>query len=104
MTFREGTQEATLGATSAAPRALGAAEEPEAPAAIEEEAEERARPVAFQPPAASRGEDPVRLYLKETGKVPLLTTAQEVEIGRRIEARQIAPAKTPAVSRVAVAA
>src|SRR5712692_794771 len=83
MTFREGTQEATLEATSAAPRALGAAEEPEAPVAIEEEAEERARPVVFEPSAASRGEDPARLYLKEIGKVPLLTAAQEVEIARR---------------------
>ncbi len=102
MTFREGTQEATLGATSAAPRALGAAEEPEAPVAIEEEAEERARPVVFEPSAASRGEDPVRLYLKEIGKVPLLTAAQEVEIGRRIEVGQIALRKTLAGIPMAV--
>ncbi len=32
--------------------------------------------------------DPVRLYLGEMGRVPLLTAAQEVEIGRRIEAGQ----------------
>lgn len=32
--------------------------------------------------------DPVRLYFGEMGKVPLLTAAQEVEIGRRIEAGQ----------------
>ncbi|MBI4588671.1 MAG: sigma-70 family RNA polymerase sigma factor [Candidatus Rokubacteria bacterium] len=36
-------------------------------------------------PAAA---EPVRLYLTEIGKVPLLTAAQEVEIGRRIEAGQ----------------
>jgi RNA polymerase primary sigma factor len=30
--------------------------------------------------------DPVRMYLKEIGKVPLLTAAQEVELARRIEA------------------
>src|SRR5260370_8317468 len=89
MTFREGTQEAPLGAPSAAPRALGAAEQPEAPVAIEEEAEERSRPVVFEPSAASRGEDPFRLYLKEIGNAPLRTAAQEVEIGRRIEAGQI---------------
>ncbi len=35
------------------------------------------------------GEDPVRIYLKEIGRVPLLTAQQEVEIGRRIEAGQI---------------
>jgi RNA polymerase primary sigma factor len=40
-------------------------------------------------PGAARGEDPVRLYLKEIGKVPLLTAQQEVEIGRRIEVGQI---------------
>jgi RNA polymerase primary sigma factor len=34
-------------------------------------------------------EDPVRIYLKEIGKVSLLTAAQEVAIGRRIEAGQI---------------
>src|SRR5262245_13272030 len=40
-------------------------------------------------PGAAKGEDPVRLYLKEIGKVPLLTARQEVEIGRRIEVGQI---------------
>ena len=38
----------------------------------------------------ARGEDPVRLYLKEIGKVALLTAKQEVEIGRRIEVGQTA--------------
>ncbi len=36
-------------------------------------------------PLPAKGEDPVRLYLKEIGKVPLLTARQEVEIGQRIE-------------------
>ena len=31
------------------------------------------------------GEDPVRMYLKEIGKVPLLTGAQEVALAKRIE-------------------
>ena len=30
--------------------------------------------------------DPVRMYLKEIGKVPLLTGAQEVSLAKRIEA------------------
>ncbi len=38
--------------------------------------------------AAPHVEDPVRLYLKEIGKVSLLTAEQEVEIGQRIEAGQ----------------
>ncbi len=37
-----------------------------------------------------RARIPVRLYLKEIGKVPLLTAQQEVQIGRRIEVGQIA--------------
>jgi RNA polymerase primary sigma factor len=41
-------------------------------------------------PSAPEGEDPVRIYLKEIGKVPLLTAEQEVAIGRRIEVGQIA--------------
>jgi RNA polymerase primary sigma factor len=40
-------------------------------------------------PLAAKGTDPVRLYLREIGKVSLLTARQEVEIGRRIEEGQI---------------
>ncbi len=36
--------------------------------------------------------DPVRMYLKEIGKVPLLTAAQEVDLARRIEAGEFATA------------
>ena len=41
-------------------------------------------------PSASPAEDPVRLYLKEIGKVSLLKAEEEVTIGRRIEVGQIA--------------
>jgi RNA polymerase primary sigma factor len=34
--------------------------------------------------------DPVRMYLKEIGKVPLLTAPQEVDLARRIEAGEFA--------------
>ncbi|MDO5023035.1 MAG: RNA polymerase sigma factor RpoD [Eubacteriales bacterium] len=37
-------------------------------------------------PEAVNIDDPVRMYLKEIGKVPLLTAEQEVEIAKRIEA------------------
>src|SRR5262245_1336749 len=35
-------------------------------------------------------DDPVRRYLREIGRVPLLTARQEVELGRRIEAAETA--------------
>jgi RNA polymerase primary sigma factor len=38
--------------------------------------------------------DPVRMYLKEIGKVPLLTAAQEVDFAMRIEAGELATALT----------
>src|SRR5262245_1666768 len=41
-------------------------------------------------PSASPAEDPVRLYLKEIGKVSLLRAEEEVALGRRIEVGQIA--------------
>jgi len=40
--------------------------------------------------SASPAEDPVRLYLKEIGKVSLLKAAEEVALGQRIEIGQIA--------------
>jgi RNA polymerase primary sigma factor len=66
-------------------------EEPEQrPILTEEDTEETpARGEVFAPLPA-KGEDPVRLYLKEIGKVPLLNAEQEVKIGRRIEVGQIA--------------
>ena len=33
-------------------------------------------------------DDPVRMYLRQMGKVPLLTREQEVEICKRIEAAE----------------
>jgi RNA polymerase primary sigma factor len=48
------------------------------------------KPEAAPPRSEERGgavsADPVRMYLKEIGKVPLLTGAQEVELAQRIEA------------------
>ncbi|MFP6615586.1 MAG: sigma-70 factor domain-containing protein, partial [Candidatus Hydrogenedentota bacterium] len=35
-----------------------------------------------------RADDPVRMYLREMGRVPLLTKEQEVEIAKRIEAAE----------------
>src|SRR2546422_2423723 len=89
MTFRERDQETE--ASNAVPTALAPEEVAEQPQLVEDEAEARdAIPEEAFTPLPARGEDRVRLYLKEMGKVPLLTARQEVEIGRRIEVGQIA--------------
>jgi RNA polymerase primary sigma factor len=86
MTFRENEHEAD--AVAVPPLAV-ATDEPE-PAVLTDDAEERPAPDHRMAALPAKGEDPVRLYLKEIGKVPLLTARQEVEIGRRIEVGQIA--------------
>ena len=42
--------------------------------------------------------DPVRMYLKEIGKVPLLNAAQEVDLARRIEAGELSTARCSSTS------
>ncbi|PYN53166.1 MAG: RNA polymerase sigma factor RpoD [Candidatus Rokuibacteriota bacterium] len=103
MTFREASPD-TLEATSAAP--IDPAEDREIPVQVEDEVEESPQAVAEEADArfAPKGEDPVRLYLKEIGKVSLLTAAQEVQIGRRIEVGQIALRRTLAGIPMAVTA
>src|SRR2546428_9224814 len=90
MTFRE-SRDAAEG-NSAASAGVTSTDEREAPILIDDEAEEVPRIAAEDTHGTSltRGEDPVRLYLKEIGKVSLLTAVQEVQIGRRIEVGQIA--------------
>src|SRR5689334_18133351 len=91
MTFREQAHDSNTEAERLVPAAALATEE-ETPAAIHEDDAEEIRPVPEEAltPLPAKGEDPVRLYLKEIGKVPLLTAQQEVQIGRRIEVGQIA--------------
>ncbi len=108
MTFREPDHESGLGAAQVAPTTLIPEDDVEAPAATliaEDPGENTARvPDEALTPLPSNGEDPVRLYLKEIGKVPLLTARQEVEIGRRIEVGQIALRRTLAGIPMAVSA
>src|SRR3989442_9831721 len=89
MTFRERDQEAETNHGVPTPLAT---EETAEPTPLTEDEAETPEPVPEEALAAlpSRGEDPVRLYLKEIGKVSLLSARQEVEIGRRIEVGQIA--------------
>src|SRR5215813_7389170 len=92
MTFREQAHQNHNEAEHLVPAAALATEEETTPAAIHEDEAEDIQPVPEEAltPLPAKGEDPVRLYLKEIGKVPLLTAQQEVQIGRRIEVGQIA--------------
>jgi RNA polymerase primary sigma factor len=98
MAFREiegsvETEVSQFGAFASGPKAGPAAGEPEEHGAeVVADLESEAAEVASEllEPAAGPSEDPVRLYLKEIGRVPLLKAEQEVAIGQRIEAGQIA--------------
>src|SRR6267378_8335863 len=104
MTFRE-TSDAVEG-SSVASVSMTSAGEREAQTVVDDDAEETPRAAAEETyaPGLTKGEDPVRLYLKEIGKVSLLTAAQEVQIGRRIEVGQIALRRTLAGIPMAVEA
>jgi len=60
--------------------------QPVAKADATPEVAEKAAPAAREERTAVGTADPVRMYLKEIGKVPLLTGPQEVELAQRIEA------------------
>ncbi len=91
MTFREQANETHNEAEHLVP-AAALATEAEARAPIHDDEADEVQPVPEEAltPLPAKSEDPVRLYLKEIGKVPLLTAQQEVQIGRRIEVGQIA--------------
>ena len=61
------------------PKAVGA------PAPQQEEESAEAGP-EFIPSSIGRTDDPVRMYLREMGKTPLLTREGEIQIAKRIEA------------------
>jgi RNA polymerase primary sigma factor len=62
--------------------------EPVAPAVVERASRPVARPARHARTTLDAGAsfDPVRMYLKEIGKVPLLTAEQEVSLAKRFEA------------------
>ncbi len=53
---------------------------------IEDEEEEKLEKEDLSAPKGISVDDPVRMYLKEIGKIPLLTGKEEVAIAKRMEA------------------
>ena len=56
-----------------------------ADAAADQAADEAAEAIDLSVPEGISVDDPVRMYLKEIGKVPLLTADEEIEIAKRLE-------------------
>ncbi|MGH9479235.1 MAG: sigma-70 factor domain-containing protein, partial [Terriglobales bacterium] len=69
-----------------------------------EHAEEDDQDLDLTPGALEKTNDPVRMYLREMGTVPLLTREGEVEIAKRIERGQIKVLKTLSRSPVVIKA
>ncbi|GHI07956.1 RNA polymerase subunit sigma-70 [Streptomyces cellostaticus] len=91
----EGTPEAHHEAAGepAEPPAEALTEEPDEPDAPEEAAEPVEVPVAARAETGSPSSDLFRQYLREIGRIPLLTAAEEVELARRVEAGLFAEEK-----------
>jgi RNA polymerase primary sigma factor len=76
--------------------------EPTAPAVVDEEESDEDVELDLSAGALDKTNDPVRLYLREMGVVPLLTREGEVAIAKRIERGQLKTQKAISRSPIAV--
>ena len=105
------TQQAGPPSTAVLPAAPAPEEEPDGPAvedladaeadhAAEDAAERAAEAALAEERRSSLTGDPVRLYLREIGRVALLTAEQEVDLAKRIEAGLFAGEKLASGERL----
>ncbi|GAA3875843.1 RNA polymerase sigma factor [Streptomyces sedi] len=104
--FLEGEEDATDEPAERAARAGAPAEGPEGGAKQENEGfvlsdDDEDDAPAQQVAAAGATADPVKDYLKQIGKVPLLNAEQEVELAKRIEAGLFAEDKLASADKIA---
>lgn len=62
---------------------------------LDDEDEVEVEKIDLSVPEGVSVEDPVRMYLKEIGKVPLLSADEEIELAQKMEAGSVAVEKTP---------
>ena len=62
---------------------------------LDDEDEVEVEKIDLSVPEGVSVEDPVRMYLKEIGKVPLLSADEEIELAQKMEAGSVAVEKSP---------
>ncbi len=89
----EVTVNGSVNASAVGAAAAGAPAELESPTSVLRKRATRLTPDRGDGRSTSTSSDPVRMYLKEIGRVPLLSAAEEVTLAKRIEAGSIASEK-----------
>src|SRR5579863_10611899 len=83
-----------LSSAKAALAAADSSDSPDTPVVVKEDSASEDGELDLTPGTLEKTNDPVRMYLREMGTVPLLTREGEVAIAKRIERGQLLVLKT----------